>query len=170
MMLMVNLNFWICAFFLLLQVAFIVIVIFLLVKVYKYMRRCFKRQSTKYILDTLTLVGRFLRWSPRVIILPLMFYLQVLCNMDIYLPSVVFLCIFSMDSFGELKCLIFIKPKLSFFSFPFFFFFFFRAVPEAYGNSQARGQIGATAAAYTIATSNPDPSHTCATACSNIGS
>ena len=31
-------------------------------------------------------------------------------------------------------------------SFHFFFFFLFRAIPEAYGSSQARGQIGAVAA------------------------
>ena len=37
------------------------------------------------------------------------------------------------------------KPVLMFLLF-FSFFFFFRAAPEAYGDSQARGRIGATAA------------------------
>ena len=43
----------------------------------------------------------------------------------------------------------------------FFFFFFcslFRAVPTAYGGSQARGQIGAAAAAHATAMATPDPS------------
>ena len=35
----------------------------------------------------------------------------------------------------------------------------FRAEPEAYGCSQARGLIGATAATYTAATAMPDPLH-----------
>ena len=38
-----------------------------------------------------------------------------------------------------------LSPDLAF-SFTFFLFFFFRASPTAYGDSQARGQIGATAA------------------------
>ena len=33
--------------------------------------------------------------------------------------------------------------------------FFFRATPAAYGGSQARGPIGAIAAAYTTATAMP---------------
>jgi len=37
------------------------------------------------------------------------------------------------------------------------FFFLFRAAPVAYGGSQARGPIGATAAAYITATARPDP-------------
>ena len=37
----------------------------------------------------------------------------------------------------------------------------FRATPAAYGGSQARGRIGAVAAAYTTATAMPDPSHIC---------
>ena len=36
-----------------------------------------------------------------------------------------------------------------------FFFFFFSAPPAAYGSSQSRGQIRATA------TATPDPSHIC---------
>ena len=35
------------------------------------------------------------------------------------------------------------------------------AAPVAYGSSQARGQIGPTAVAYTAATPTPDPSHIC---------
>ena len=62
---------------------------------------------------------------------------------------------------GTLSYLFFKSFLLSFFSFLsfflfsfflFFFFCFFRAAPEAYGSSQARGQIGATA-------SGPRPSH-----------
>ena len=40
-------------------------------------------------------------------------------------------------------------------------FFFLAAAPEAYGGSQARDQIGATAGAYTTATATPDLSHIC---------
>ena len=39
-----------------------------------------------------------------------------------------------------------------FFFFVFFFVCIFRATPGAYGGSQARGGIGATAASYTTAT------------------
>ena len=35
------------------------------------------------------------------------------------------------------------------------------ATPEAYGSSQARGQIGAAAVAYATATAILDPSHIC---------
>ena len=46
---------------------------------------------------------------------------------------------------------------------PFFFFFFFfslfMAAPAGYGSSQARGQIRATAGAYTTAMATPSPSH-----------
>ena len=35
------------------------------------------------------------------------------------------------------------------------------ATPVAYGNSWARGQIGATAEAYATATATLDPSHIC---------
>ena len=38
----------------------------------------------------------------------------------------------------------------------FFLFFIFTATPVAYGSSQARGRIGAAAAAYTIVTATPD--------------
>jgi len=41
----------------------------------------------------------------------------------------------------------------------FFFFFFLRAEPVAYGSSQARGPIGATA--YATATATQDLSHVC---------
>ena len=43
----------------------------------------------------------------------------------------------------------------------FFFFFFglFRAVPAAYGGSQAGGQIGVVAAGYTTAAEMPDLHH-----------
>ena len=40
----------------------------------------------------------------------------------------------------------------------FFFFGFFRAIPEAYGGSQAGHQIGATAAGLPTATATSDPS------------
>ena len=43
----------------------------------------------------------------------------------------------------------------------FFFIFLFRAVPLAYGGSQARGRIGATAAGLRHSHSNSDPSHVC---------
>ena len=39
----------------------------------------------------------------------------------------------------------------------FFFFGLIRAAPEAYGSSQARGQIGAVAAGLPTATAMPDP-------------
>ena len=38
------------------------------------------------------------------------------------------------------------RSRFNFFSLKNLFFFFFRAVPAAYGGSQARGPIGATAA------------------------
>ena len=41
----------------------------------------------------------------------------------------------------------------------FFFFGLFRAIPEAYGNSQARGRIEAVAPGYTTAIATPDLSH-----------
>ena len=44
------------------------------------------------------------------------------------------------QSIPSTKCLTFLSFSFS------FFFFFFRAAPAAYGNFQARGQIGATAA------------------------
>ena len=43
----------------------------------------------------------------------------------------------------------------------FFSFLHFRVVPTAYGGSQARGLIEATAAAYTTATAIPHPSRVC---------
>ena len=43
----------------------------------------------------------------------------------------------------------------------YFFFFFLRATPEAYGGSQARGQIGAVATSLATATAVPDPSCIC---------
>ena len=49
-------------------------------------------------------------------------------------------------------------------------FFFFRAVPVAYGSSQARGRIGAPVAAYTTATTIQGTSVTYAAACGNAGS
>ena len=42
-----------------------------------------------------------------------------------------------------------------------FFSFFFRATPVAYESSQARGQIGAAAAAHTTQLQQPDPSRVC---------
>ena len=42
----------------------------------------------------------------------------------------------------------------------------FKAVPMEYGNSQARGQIGATAAELHTATAMWDPSHICDLCCS----
>ena len=49
------------------------------------------------------------------------------------------------------------------FTYLFFMFYFllFRAAPEAYGSSQARGLIGATAAGLCQATETWDPSHVC---------
>ena len=41
-----------------------------------------------------------------------------------------------------------------------FFFLLFRATPAAYGDSEARGRIGAVAAGYAT-TTPPDPSHLC---------
>ena len=46
------------------------------------------------------------------------------------------------------------------------FFFLFMATPVAYGSSQARGRIGATAEAYTTATATPDLSIICDLHCS----
>ena len=40
-------------------------------------------------------------------------------------------------------------------------FLFFRAVPRAYGSSQARGQSELQLPAYTTATAMPDPSSIC---------
>ena len=45
--------------------------------------------------------------------------------------------------------------------FIFYFLLFFRTTPIAYGCSQARGQIGATAAAYATVTETWDPSCIC---------
>ena len=42
-----------------------------------------------------------------------------------------------------------------------YFFAFFRATTAAYGSSQGRGQIGATAADLATATATQDPSHVC---------
>ena len=42
-----------------------------------------------------------------------------------------------------------------------FIFVFLKAAPVAYGSSLARGLIGAIAAAYTTATTMPDPSRVC---------
>ena len=60
-------------------------------------------------------------------------------------------------------------PVLEFHKLPerysfFFFFLLFRAAPKAYGGSQARGQIGATASglqAHVTATATQDPSCVC---------
>ena len=41
---------------------------------------------------------------------------------------------------------------------PFFFFLLFSGTPAAYASSQARGQIGATAAGYTTVTTTQNPS------------
>ena len=46
-------------------------------------------------------------------------------------------------------------------SFIFLFLSFFRAAPTAYGGSQARGLIRASAAGLRTATATPDPSHLC---------
>ena len=45
--------------------------------------------------------------------------------------------------------------------FIYLFFLLFRAVPVAYGTSQARGQIGAQPPAYTATSAMQDPSHVC---------
>ena len=45
-------------------------------------------------------------------------------------------------------------------------FFLFKAEPVAYGNSWARGWIGAAVKAYTTATAMPDPSPICDLCCS----
>ena len=42
-----------------------------------------------------------------------------------------------------------------------FILFYFRATPVAYGGSQTRGPIGATAAGLHTATATPDLSHVC---------
>ena len=47
------------------------------------------------------------------------------------------------------------------FFFVFFVFGLFRAAPTAYGGSQARGQIGAVALAYTTAMATPDLRRIC---------
>ena len=51
---------------------------------------------------------------------------------------------------------------LSFFSFYFILFYFiiFTATPVAYGSSQTRVRIGATAEGYATATATPHPNHT----------
>ena len=43
----------------------------------------------------------------------------------------------------------------------FILIFIFMAAPAAYGSTQARGQIGAAAGAYTTATATLDLSHIC---------
>ena len=43
----------------------------------------------------------------------------------------------------------------------FYFIFLFAAAPVAYGSSQARGRIQATAEAHATDTATPDPSHIC---------
>ena len=50
--------------------------------------------------------------------------------------------------------------------FYFILFYYFRAAPEAYGSSQASGQIGAVAVAYAAVTAMTDPSHICDLCCS----
>ena len=50
------------------------------------------------------------------------------------------------------------EETVSWFFFFFFFFCLFRAVPTAYGGSQARGQIGTIALAYATATAMLDQS------------
>ena len=52
------------------------------------------------------------------------------------------------------------------FFFFFFFLFLFMAVPATHGSSQARGQSGAAAGAYTTATATPNLSHVCKLRCS----
>ena len=47
------------------------------------------------------------------------------------------------------------------FTYLFIYLVSFRAAPEAYGGSQARGPIGAAAEAYTTATATWGPSHIC---------
>ena len=42
-----------------------------------------------------------------------------------------------------------------------FFFLLFMTIPAAYGSSQARGQTGAAAEAYAMATATADPSRLC---------
>ena len=51
---------------------------------------------------------------------------------------------------------------LVFFFLFFCFFCLFRATPEAYGGSQAKGQIQATVSTYTAAAAMPDPLTHCA--------
>ena len=46
-------------------------------------------------------------------------------------------------------------------SISFSYLFYFRSAPSEYQSSQARGQIRAAVAAYTIATATPDPSCSC---------
>ena len=66
---------------------------------------------------------------------------------------------YSIDfSFCSRYCL-FPNPQKK--KFIYLFFCLFRATPAAYGGSQARGLIGAVAAAYTTATATPDLSHVC---------
>ena len=48
-----------------------------------------------------------------------------------------------------------------------FVFCLYRAMPTAYGGSQARGLIGAVAASLSRATATPDLSHICDLHCSS---
>ena len=57
-------------------------------------------------------------------------------------------------------------PFLFSFLFSFFFLFLFRAKPEAYGSSQASGQMVAAAEAYATARAEWDPSYICNLYCS----
>ena len=43
-----------------------------------------------------------------------------------------------------------------------------KAIPGAYGSSQARGRIGDTALGYATATAKQDPNHVCDLCCSSL--
>ena len=55
----------------------------------------------------------------------------------------------------------YLKDNDHFFCFWLFCFLLFKAAPAAYGNSQARGQIGAVAASLCHSHTTPDPSSVC---------
>ena len=79
-------------------------------------------------------------------VLPFLYYVTLSVNFCV--PLVVFACHTMVLNLDSVFCFL-----------GFFVFLIFRAAPTAYGTSQARGPIRATAAGLTTATATPDPSH-----------
>ena len=108
-----------------------------------------KKQKKQHMQDLDIHINLFLKLT--VLKKKLTVLVRCLGNFQIYICTAVFShCLQTLLHFVPLE-----DRKCHFFLSSFFFFLLFRATPVTYGSSQARGQIGATAAGLHHNHSNP---------------